>query len=86
MEFSLREAKARLVELVAAARRGEHVVITEHGQPAVELVRCDQRGGVDFGKLEAARQRLGITGEGEGWPEAYNDPAFSRRVLAIDDG
>ena len=86
MELAIREAKARLSELVAAARRGEHVVITEHGQPAVELVRCDQRGGIDFEKLEAARRHLGITGEGEGWPEAWNDPAFSRRVLGLEDG
>ena len=86
MEFAIREAKARLSELVAAARNGERVVITKHGQPAVELVRCDQHGGIDFEKLEAARRRLGITGEGEGWPEAYNDPAFSRRVLGLDDG
>ncbi len=64
MEFEIREAKARLSE----------------------LVRCDQSGGIDFEKLEAARRRLGITGEGEGWPEAYNNPAFSRRVLGLDDG
>ena len=64
MEFAIREAKARLSELVAAARHGERVVITKHGQPAVELVRCNQRGGIDFEKLEAARLRLGITGEG----------------------
>lgn len=82
MEFAIREAKVRLSELVAAARYGERVVITKHGQPAVELVHCDQRGGVDFEKLESARRRLGITEEGEGW----NDPAFSRRVLDLDDG
>lgn len=85
MEFAVREAKARLSELVAAARNGERVIITKHGQPAVELVRCDQRGGIDFDKLEAARRRLGIEGDGEGWPEEFNDPAFSRRVLGLDD-
>jgi len=37
MEFALREAKARLSELVAAARDGERVIITKHGRPAVEL-------------------------------------------------
>lgn len=68
MEFMIRDAKARLSELITAARNGERVVITKHGQPAAELVRCDQRGGIDFEKLEAARRRLGITGEGEGWP------------------
>ncbi|MCY4200174.1 MAG: type II toxin-antitoxin system prevent-host-death family antitoxin [Gammaproteobacteria bacterium] len=81
MELAIREAKAHLSALIAAARNGERVVITRHGQPAVELVRCDQRGGIDFKKLEEARQRLGISEEGEGWPEEFDDPAFSRRVL-----
>ena len=85
MEVGLRDAKARLSELVAAARNGERVVITKHGQPAVELVRCDRRGGFDFDKLEEDRRRLGIVGDGEGWPEEFNDPAFSRQVLGLDD-
>ena len=85
MELALREAKARLSELVAAAEKGERVVITKHGQPAVELVRCRKRGGIDFDKLEATRKRLGIQGDGERWPDEFNDPAFSRRVLGLDD-
>ena len=84
MELAVREAKARLSELIAAARNGERVIITKHGQPAAELVRCDRRGGIDFEKLEVARRRLGIEGDGEGWPEEFDDPAFSRRVLRLD--
>ena len=64
MELALREAKARLSELVAAAQNGERVVIHKHGEPAVELVRCRGRGGIDFDKLEAMRRRLGIEGDG----------------------
>ena len=86
MELPIRYAKARLSELVAAARRGERVVITRHGRPTAELVRCDRRGGIDFDKLEAARRRLGIEGDGDGWPEEFNDPAFSREVLGLDEG
>ena len=85
MELAIREAKARLSELIAAARNGERVIITKHGRPAAELVRCDRRGGIDFDKLEAARRRLGIEGDGDGWPEEYDDPAFSRHVLGLDD-
>ncbi len=85
MEVGLRDAKARLSELVTAARNGERVVITRHGEPAVELVRCERRGSIDFEKLEATRRRLGIVGDGEGWPEEFNDPAFSRQVLGLDD-
>ncbi|NKC14030.1 MAG: hypothetical protein GKR94_18150 [Gammaproteobacteria bacterium] len=61
------------------------MIITKHGRPVAELVRCDRRGGIDFDKLQATRRRLGIEGDGEGWPEAFNDPAFSRRVLGLDD-
>ena len=85
MELPIRDAKARLSQLIAAARNGERVIITRHGQPTAELVRCDRRGGIDFDKLEAARQRLGIEGDGEGWPEEFNDPAFSRKVLGLDE-
>ena len=85
MELALREAKARLSELVAAARNGERVIITRHGQPAVELVRCNQRGGIDFDKLEAARRSLGLGGDRERWPKEFDAPEFSRRVLGLDD-
>ncbi len=85
MEVSIREAKTRLCELVAAARRGERVIITRNGRPTAELVRCHRRGGIDFDRLEAARRRLGIEGDGDGWPAEFNDPAFSRKVLGLDE-
>ena len=84
MEMALREAKARLSELVAAACNGERVIITRHGHPTVELVRCERRGGIDFDKLDAARQRLGLEQDGERWPRKFDDPAFSRQVLGLD--
>ena len=84
MELAICEAEARVAERIMAARNGERVVITRRGRPYAKLVRCDRRGGIDFEKLEAARRRLGIEGDGEDWPE-YNDPAFSRQVLGLDD-
>ena len=84
MEFALRQAKARLSELVAAAQGGERIVITKHGEPAVELVRFRKPGGIDFDKLDEARQRLGIKDDDRAWPEQFDDPAFSRKVLGID--
>ena len=84
MEFALRQAKARLSELVAAAQGGERIVITKHGAPAVELVRFRKPGGIDFDKLDEARQRLGIKDDDRAWPEQFDDPAFSRKVLGID--
>ncbi|MCY4597450.1 MAG: type II toxin-antitoxin system prevent-host-death family antitoxin [Bryobacterales bacterium] len=84
MEIGLREAKARLSALVTAVQNGERVVITKRGQPAVEIVRCPGRGGIDFDKLAAARELVGLAGDGERWPQEFNDPALSRRLLGLD--
>ena len=90
MELALRDEKARLCELVTAARRGERVVITKYGEPAVELVRCrKRRGGIDFDRLEADCRRLGIEEaspeEAAAWKADFEDQAFSRKVLGLDD-
>ena len=89
MELAVREAKARLSELITAAEKGERVVITKHGVPAVELVRCRPRGGIDFDKLEETRRRLGVEDAPEEevaeWRAAFEDPAFSRQVLGLED-
>jgi len=84
VEFGLAEAKARLPELVTAAQRGERVVISTHGEPAVELVCCRTAGGIDFDKLKAARVRLGIEEAANEWPPEFDDPALSRRVLELE--
>lgn len=84
MEVDLREAKARLSALVTAVQNGERVVITKKGEPAVEIVRCRGRGGIDFDKLEAARKLVGLAGDGERWPQEFNDPTFSRQLLGLD--
>ena len=89
MEYALRDAKARLSELVAAAQGGERLVITKHGKPAVELVRCGRRGGIDFDKLEATRRRLGIKDASPEdlaeWQTRFENAAFSRHVLGLED-
>ena len=77
MELALREAKARLSELIAAAQNGERVIITKYGEPAVELVRFRRRGGIDFDKLNAARLRFGLEEDGEVWTADLDDPVFS---------
>ena len=85
-EYALDEARVRFEEIVSDAERGERVVITRDGEPAVELVRCrERRGGIDFDKLETDRRRLGIKGDGERWPREFDDPEFSRQVLGLDD-
>ena len=85
MELAIREAKARLSELVNAAQNGERVVIMKYGEPVVELIRCQGRGGIDFDKLEMTRKHLGISGNREGWPQEFDDPKFSRQVLGLEE-
>jgi len=48
------------------------------------MARNSERGGIDFEKLEAARRQLGSEGDGEGWPEEFDDPASSCKVLDLD--
>lgn len=84
MEVAVRDAKARLSELIAAAQAGERIIITKNGLPAVEIVQVRRRGGIDFKRLEAARARLGVKSDGAGWPAEFDDPAFSRHVLGVD--
>ena len=93
MEVPISVAKPRLSELIAAAQRGERVVITKRGEPAVELVAClnqrMRRGGIDFEKLEADCKRLGIEQDP---PEVakemiamFHNRALSRKVLGLPD-
>ena len=92
MKIAFSAAKPRLSELIAAAERGERVVITRRGEPAVELVACPKRkrrGGIDLKRLEATCKRLGIEQDppevAEKMIAAFQDPAFSREVLGLDD-
>ena len=53
-------------------------------EPLPPVTHKPEATGIDFDKLEASRRRLGIEGDGERWPQEYDDPAFSRRVLGLD--
>ncbi len=71
-------------------RLGEWTVTTGHGTPSVEPARYrKRRGGIDFKKLEADCKRFGIEQappeEAKAMIAAFHDPAFSRRVLGLED-
>ncbi len=92
MQLAVSAAKPRLSELIAAAERGERVVITRRGEPAVELVACPKRkrgGGINFERLAETRRRLGIVDDplevGEEMIAAFHNPALSRKVLGLED-
>lgn len=85
MNVSVREAKARFTEIAAAAARGERVVVTKHGRPFVELVPAQAAGGMDFEKAAIVRRELGLDGLTLTLPPTFDDPAFSRQVLGLED-
>ena len=85
MEISIRDAKARFAEAAAAAAGGERVIVTRHGVPFVELVPVRKTCGMDFGRAEAVRQTLGLDGLTVRISPEFDDPAFSRQVLGLDD-
>ncbi len=85
MELSVREAKARFAEAAAAAARGERVVVTKHGRPFVELVAAQIASGMDFARAAIVRRERGLDGLKVSLPSDFDNPAFGRRVLGLDD-
>ncbi len=85
MKLSIREVKARFAEAAAAAARGERVVVTKHGRPFVELVPVHRAPGMDFDQAAIVRRKLGLDGLKVSSPPDFDDPAFSRRVLGLQD-
>ena len=64
MQASVHEAKTHLSKLIEAALKGEHVVITRHGEAVVEVIPARKKR-VTFGSL------AGLVGEP---PEDLFDP------------
>ncbi|MCB8878970.1 type II toxin-antitoxin system prevent-host-death family antitoxin [Acidisoma cellulosilytica] len=85
MEFSIREVKARFAEAAAAAARGERVIVTKHGVPFVALVAVARPAGMDFEKAERIRRDLGLDGVKVTMPADFDEPAFSRQVLGLEE-
>jgi prevent-host-death family protein len=85
MELSIREAKARFSEALAAAANGERVLITKYGQPFAEIVPPTRKNKLDFEALAAYQKEMGWEDGALKLPDNFNDPAFSRKVLGLDD-
>lgn len=66
MKVDVQEAKARLMELIERAARGEEVIIAEHGKPPIRLVKVEEaprRPGIARGHVtEAFFEPLGESG------------------------
>ncbi len=75
MELSIREVTAR----------GERVVVTKHGRPFVELISAKTASGMDFDRAAIVCRKLGLDGIKVNVPPDFDDPAFSRQVLGLED-
>lgn len=87
MEMSIREAKAKFSAAVAAAERGETVTITKFGKVIAELVppRAKKQM-LNFAAADAYLKSVGWNSECvDLWPEEFDDPRFSRKVLGLED-
>ena len=85
MELSIREAKARFSEALAAAAKGERVTITKYGQPFAEIVAPTRKNRLDFEALAAYKKEMGWEDVKLECPANFDDPAFSRKVLGLED-
>jgi prevent-host-death family protein len=83
MEHAFRDARAKLADLVAAAERGERVIITKHGRPVVEIIPVRPAAGIDFDHLQRVRARLGLGASRVEIAADFDDPSVSRAVLGL---
>ncbi len=90
MQFSIREAKAQFAQATTAAANGERVIITKHGKPFVELVPASpdpvsKYKGNLWERLDQAQAASGLKAEDYPWPDEFNDPEFSRKVMGLEE-
>ena len=87
MEMSIREGKAQFSAIIAAAERGETVTITKHGRVVAEISPPRKtKNPLNFAAADAYLKSINFNPEGlDLWPPEFDDPAFSRQVLGLDD-
>jgi len=85
MESSINQAKTRFTEAVATKAQGERAVVTEHDWAVAELRPVQPTSGTNFEKAAVVRRELELDGLRVNLPPEFEDPAFSRQVLALED-
>ena len=86
MEMSIREAKAKFSEAIAAAERGETVSVTKYGKIVAEInPPRKKRSGLNFAAADAYLKKRGLDKAEVFLPDYFDDPAYSRKVLGLDD-
>ena len=104
MKMSVRELRAQVAAAIAAAERGEDVIITRNGTPVARVAPLadpaappsdaeptDAQVDEYWARLMAVRRKLGLNKYDddppldEEWREEFDDPAFGRAALGLDD-
>lgn len=86
MEMSIREFKAKVSAAVSAVERGEEVTITKFGKAVADLVPTKaKKSKLNFGALDAMLKDRGLDNIEVDLPDYFDDPAFSRKVLGLED-
>ncbi|MFM9092413.1 MAG: type II toxin-antitoxin system Phd/YefM family antitoxin [Verrucomicrobiota bacterium] len=71
MRVSISEAQAHFSRLVAAAEKGQHIVITRYGLPVACLLPCKPARPRRCGRLAGRPFRYG---------DGFDDPRLSKRI------
>lgn len=85
MDVSIHKAKAEFTKLIAAAERGEKIVITRHGRAVVEFKPVSRVGGFDFSLDDPMRAECGLPKTPQPVSDAVDDHALSRGVLGVEE-
>lgn len=67
-----------------AAERREPVEAVAR-KALADLAETVRPKGIDFEKLRQVRAQFGLFEDGPHWPEEFDDPAFSRKVLGLEE-
>lgn len=75
--YSIEEARAKLGDLVSAARAGQTIIITRNGKPAAQLIAIVAQGGITMRRLTTDRDAkaqivAAIEGSGESGADGYD--------------
>mgnify|MGYP000432083713 CR=1 FL=1 len=70
---------------IAAVARGERVTITKYGQPVAEINQPQRKNKLDFAAADRFMKEIGWEQGALSLPDNFDDPAFSRKVLGLED-